>query len=339
MAATSTSSRVPPLQSIVDRIAQELDVDYALVSVLIRGGTHFRSAALCARSGVPPVFELPLAGTPCATVLDRGSLHAADSLTTRFPLDRDLLRWGAQSYAAIAIRDPAGRALGHIAVLDSNPMPDPTLAYAKLRALAGSVARALVQLTDCGPGEHALASDEARLIRRIKAGDASAFDEFLAANGERLLATARKIVRSEHDAQDVVQDALVSALRALPRFEENARLATWIHRITVNSALMCLRTRGRRREEFGVDLDLAGRASEEAAQPDALLERSRLARRIAAGFDDLGEPARAILQLRVVEDLDTRTVADRLGLTPSAVKTRLHRARRELRERLPDRAL
>jgi RNA polymerase sigma factor (sigma-70 family) len=100
---------------------------------------------------------------------------------------------------------------------------------------------------------------------------------------------------------------------------------------------MFLRTRQRRREEFDVDADLIDQHANATSRPDAIYERNRLARRVTAELAGLADPARAILQMRVIEDLDTSTVAGRLGITHATVKTRLHRARSELRGRLGDR--
>ena len=91
--------------------------------------------------------------------------------------------------------------------------------------------------------------DEATLIAQLRAGDETAFEQVVRAYGGRLLAVARRIVDSEEDARDVVQDAFLNAFRALDRFEGNAKLSTWLHRIVVNAALMKLRTRKRKPEQ------------------------------------------------------------------------------------------
>ena len=77
----------------------------------------------------------------------------------------------------------------------------------------------------------------------------AAFEQVVRAYGGRLLAVARRIVGSEEDARDVVQDAFLNAFRSLDRFEGNAKLSTWLHRIVVNAALMKLRTRKRKPEQ------------------------------------------------------------------------------------------
>ena len=91
--------------------------------------------------------------------------------------------------------------------------------------------------------------DEATLVAQLRAGDEAAFEQVVRSYGGRLLAVARRIVGSEEDARDAVQDAFLNAFRSLDRFEGNAKLSTWLHRIVVNAALMKLRTRKRKPEQ------------------------------------------------------------------------------------------
>jgi RNA polymerase sigma-70 factor (ECF subfamily) len=131
----------------------------------------------------------------------------------------------------------------------------------------------------------------------------------------------------------------VQAFRALPRFEGQSRLSTWLHRIVVNAALMKLR-RARARPEEPIEPLLPGfhadghaaveyRAWEEGA--DRMLERAELRARVRAAIDRLPERYRTVLVLRDIEELGTGEVARLLGVTPNAVKIRLHRARQALR--------
>src|SRR5690242_13935266 len=93
-----------------------------------------------------------------------------------------------------------------------------------------------------------LAAADALLLARLRAGEAAAYDEFVRAHSPRMLAVTRRILNSEEDAKDAVQDAFVSAFRGLPNFEGGSLLSTWLHRIAVNAALMKLRTRKRKPE-------------------------------------------------------------------------------------------
>lgn len=96
---------------------------------------------------------------------------------------------------------------------------------------------------------HPVAPDEAALLAALRAGDEHAFELLVRAFGGRLLAVARRLVRDEEDARDVVQTAYLNAFRSLPDFAGGSQLATWLHRIVVNVALMKLRTRRRKPEQ------------------------------------------------------------------------------------------
>lgn len=182
-------------------------------------------------------------------------------------------------------------------------------------------------------------SDESALLSRLRTGEASAFEELVRTQGGRLLTVARRLLRCEEDARDAVQESFLAASRSLARFEGGCRLSTWLHRIVVNTALMKLRTRRRRPEEsieellpgFLEDGHHAVHQGEWAAPAHELLERSETRALVRQAIDGLPESYRTVLLLRDIEELDTSEVAELMGLSPNAVKTRLHRARQALR--------
>lgn len=182
-------------------------------------------------------------------------------------------------------------------------------------------------------------ADETRFVAALRAGDAVAFETLVRRHGGALLAAARRILASEDDARDAVQEAFVSAYRGIAGFDGAARLSTWLHRIVINAALMKLRSRRRRPEESLDDLlpcfDENGRWSSGAAPVSsaaethvAARETRELVRRCIARLPDAH---RVVLVLRDIEDRDTAEVAEMLGVTSNAVKIRLHRARQALR--------
>jgi RNA polymerase sigma-70 factor (ECF subfamily) len=181
--------------------------------------------------------------------------------------------------------------------------------------------------------------DEAALVRALRARDEAAYELMIRRYGARLLATAMRLMKREDDAADVVQEAYLSAFRAIDRFSGDSRLSTWLHRIVVNAALMRLRSKRRRREESIEDLlprfDETGHFAEPpsdwGASADRLLERKDTCATVRAAIAKLPESYRTVLVLRDVEELDTEEVAQTLGLTTNAVKVRLHRARQALR--------
>jgi len=182
------------------------------------------------------------------------------------------------------------------------------------------------------------ALDETALLARLRAGEEAAYETLVRAFGGRLLAAARRMLGNEEDARDAVQEAFLSAFRGLDRFEGEARLSTWLHRIVLNASLMRLRQQ-RRRPEVPID-DLLPRFLEDghAADPAQewklpldVLARHETREIVRRSIERLPDAYRSVLLLRDVEELDTEETARLLGLSGSAVKTRLHRARQALR--------
>jgi RNA polymerase sigma-70 factor (ECF subfamily) len=184
-----------------------------------------------------------------------------------------------------------------------------------------------------------VASDESSLLSRLRAGDDAAFEELVRTHSSRLLRLARRIVGNDEDARDVLQDALLSAFRSLNRFQGDARLGTWLHRIVVNTALMKLRTRRRRPEEsiepllpaFQADGHFVEQFSHWKEGVEAGLSQAETRTIVRNLIDRLPESFRTVLLLRDIEGLDTEETARVLETTPNAVKIRLHRARQALR--------
>jgi RNA polymerase sigma-70 factor (ECF subfamily) len=186
------------------------------------------------------------------------------------------------------------------------------------------------------------AAEERALLAALRAGDELAFQQLVRRHGGRLLAVARRLLRSEEEARDALQEAFVQAWRGLARFEGQARLSTWLHRIVVNAALMRLRSRRSRPEEplepllpvFQEDGHTLERYVAWSGDPEQLAASGDVRRRVREAIDRLPASARTVLVLRDLEELDTAEVAARLGVTANAVKIRLHRARQALRELL-----
>jgi len=186
-------------------------------------------------------------------------------------------------------------------------------------------------------------SDDA-LVSRTRAGDLGAFGELLARHEENLLRLAFRFVRNEHDAEEVLQDVFVTTWRKLPGFQDRAQIGSWLYRVTVNASLMHLRVRKRRPEcvdlapvdrstkqdfERDFDLDVADRH-----RPDAQLESGELRRVIQGAIERLPPSLKSVFEIREMQGWSTRQTAKVLRLSEATVKTRLHRARRVLRERV-----
>ncbi len=180
--------------------------------------------------------------------------------------------------------------------------------------------------------------DERALLQGLKAGDNAAFETLVRTYGGRMLAVARRFVRNEQDAHDIVQSAYLNAFRSVGQFEGHCQVSTWLHRIVVNTALMRLRSR-RRKPETSID-DLLPAFQEDGhhveqfpdftGRPDQLLEQQQTRAAVRACIDQLPDNYRAVLVLRDIEELSTEEAARLLSMTPTAVKVRLHRARQAL---------
>jgi RNA polymerase sigma-70 factor (ECF subfamily) len=181
--------------------------------------------------------------------------------------------------------------------------------------------------------------DERQLISDLRAREEPAFERLVHEHAGRLLAVARRIVSSDEEARDAVQEALLSAFRGIDRFQGASRLGTWLHRITVNAALMRLRSRRRRPEQPIDDLLPTFLADGHHAVPppdwpdsvEDQLARTDTRRIVRDCIDRLPESYRTVLVLRDIQEMETDEVAQQLGLTKGAVKTRLHRARQALK--------
>ncbi|MCA9288382.1 MAG: sigma-70 family RNA polymerase sigma factor [Phycisphaerales bacterium] len=189
-------------------------------------------------------------------------------------------------------------------------------------------------------------ADEAELVARLRAGDQSAFAELVEQHTSHLAAVARRYLACEADVDDAVQEAFAAAFSNIDRFKGDARLSTWLHRIVVNAALMSRRKRMRRREVLGVPPDLSA-ARDVVARSDSCLaqavgepgERANArteARRVLQHIRRLPTCHREVLETRHVQQQSTEQAAMALGITPGALKTRLHRAKTRLLRSLGD---
>jgi RNA polymerase sigma-70 factor (ECF subfamily) len=180
---------------------------------------------------------------------------------------------------------------------------------------------------------------EAQLLERLRRGDARAFEELVRENLPRMLAVARRLLWNEEDAQEAVQEAFLSAYKALPKFQGGSKLSTWLHRIVANAALMKRRAKSRRPE---VQIEsLLPRFEPDGHRQDALpawtsppldgMAREETRQKVRFLIQQLPEDFRNVILLRDIEGMDTAGAAAVLEISEAAVKTRLHRARQALR--------
>ncbi len=177
------------------------------------------------------------------------------------------------------------------------------------------------------------AAAEQPLVHRLKAGEDAAYADLVAAHSGRMLAVAARICPEE--AEDVLQEAFISAFKAMPKFDGRSLLGTWLHRITVNAALMRRRSRSRRREVDVEGLMPRFRGGFFEATPEPVPEPVTAGglldieqkKAVWAAIERLPEDYRTVVVLRDMEGLSSSAVAASLGVSDALVRQRLHRAR------------
>jgi RNA polymerase sigma-70 factor (ECF subfamily) len=173
----------------------------------------------------------------------------------------------------------------------------------------------------------------AALVARAQDGDDQAFEELVTATHAETYTLARRLTGSDDDARDVVQEAYLRAYRSIGRFRGEARFTTWMYRITANCASTYVGKRRKHRHDELVD-DLVVVDTRPELDPVAQADASDLRTRLVAALDELPPKLRAVVVLRDVYDLPHEAIAAELGISESAAKVRLHRARRKLKDHL-----
>jgi RNA polymerase sigma-70 factor (ECF subfamily) len=186
----------------------------------------------------------------------------------------------------------------------------------------------------------ASAFDEADLVAKAKAGDADAFTDLVNQYERRVFRMAKQITQNDEDAEDVLQETFLKAYSHLDDFQGNSKFYTWLVRIAVNEALMKLR---KRRSDKTVPLDepidtgedvVAREVAVWADNPEQRYSREEMADILEEAVQSLKPAYRTVFVLRDIEEMSIEETAEALGLSISAVKSRLLRARLQLREKL-----
>jgi RNA polymerase sigma-70 factor, ECF subfamily len=186
----------------------------------------------------------------------------------------------------------------------------------------------------------AVESSDLDLVHATKNGNISAFEQLVKRYDRKLIRVAQSVTHNREDAQDAVQEAFLKAFQHLGEFRETCQFSTWLIRITLNQSLMKLRKRNTTRES-SLDEDL--HADEKALprdvvdwapNPEQLYWASELRDLLAKTLEELPRISRTVFALRDIEGLSIDQTALALGLSQSAVKARLWRARMQLREGL-----
>jgi RNA polymerase sigma-70 factor, ECF subfamily len=182
-----------------------------------------------------------------------------------------------------------------------------------------------------------VASSEAELVRRARERDEAAIRTILQSNNRRLYRLARGILRSDSEAEDVVQETYVRAFTHLEDFRGDSSLATWLGRIAINEALGRLRRQRPNVEWTSLPPGVLEAQiiqfplSATSEDPEKSMAQRQIQHVVEHAIDELPEAFRIVFITRVIEGMNVEETADILGLKPETVKTRLHRARTMLR--------
>lgn len=181
---------------------------------------------------------------------------------------------------------------------------------------------------------------DTELVTLTQGGDTRAFDELVARYRDKVYRLSFKILRHEEDAAEALQDTFLSAFRGLPKFKSESTFSTWLYRIATNASLMKYRKRRaghvsyEQSQSTNPDAEPLQIESDWSARPEQELLDSETREVLSVEIDRLPDDLRTVFVLRDIQEQSNLDVANELGLSVAAVKSRLHRARIRLRDRL-----
>lgn len=178
---------------------------------------------------------------------------------------------------------------------------------------------------------------ETEFVRHLRNRCPRAYDRLLRENGPKLRALGLRILKCEFEAEDALQETLIRAMRGIDRFDGRSALSTWLYQIMINTCRMRLRSEASRQRSLRA-LAEQTRQEEAATFWGRASAREELLR-LNVVLDELPIMYRAVVELRLLQELDTSTTAAHLGVQETVVKVRLHRARQMLKARAEERNL
>ena len=190
------------------------------------------------------------------------------------------------------------------------------------------------------PAKTYMPDDDTALLQASRGGDVAAFEQLVKRYDAKLLRIAQKVTQNPEDAEEVVQEAFFKAYQKLDQFQEHAKFSTWLIRITLNESLMKLRKQRailKQLVDNDVDADSERRpfdVADWAPNPEMLYRASEFREILITSLQRLSPALKVVFVLRDIEEHSLRETSEILNLTETAVKTRLSRARLQLREEL-----
>jgi RNA polymerase sigma-70 factor, ECF subfamily len=175
--------------------------------------------------------------------------------------------------------------------------------------------------------------DDIEIIRKFKHGEAAAFNDIVLKYQDRIFNLCLYMLRDAGDAQDAAQDSFIKAYRALHDFSPDSSLYTWLYRIAMNT---CLDSR-RKRKQMHIDSNsMLENIPSQRPSPEKLYEAKEISEALRGALQKMPEKLRAAIVLREIEGLSYEEISDILDISSGTVKSRISRAREELRSLLRD---
>jgi RNA polymerase sigma-70 factor, ECF subfamily len=176
------------------------------------------------------------------------------------------------------------------------------------------------------------AADDPGFLEQLRAGDAQAFEELVASHQHRVFGVAVRMLGSAAEAEEIAQEAFLRAHRSLPEFRGDAKLSTWLYAIVSRLCLNRLASGDRKAVRHGEEVLL--RVADPRGGPEADAERGELEAALHRAIAELSEERRVVVILRDLEGLSYEDIAVALGIELGTVRSRLHRARMDLKDKL-----
>ena len=171
--------------------------------------------------------------------------------------------------------------------------------------------------------------DQEHIIARARRGDADAFEQLVEAYRNQVFRLALRMCGNEADADEVAQEAFLSAWKGLPNFRGESRFSTWLYQLTTHAAIDLLRRE--KRQAAAEDID-GITAADDAPSPQQQAERAETRREVRAALMQLPEEYRQVLLLRFMQELSYEEIGQALKLPAGTVKSRLNRAKAQLKD-------
>ncbi|MCA8910549.1 MAG: sigma-70 family RNA polymerase sigma factor [Planctomycetes bacterium] len=180
---------------------------------------------------------------------------------------------------------------------------------------------------------------ELALIAKARNGDGDAYGRLVEANQDRIYASVLRQVRDEHKALDITQEAFIQAYRAIDTYEDRARFSTWMYRIAMNLITSHYRheraqKRGGSKKETSLQIEGMPEPGADQRTPDDQVAAEDIGVQVRGAIDELEEEYRDVVVMRDLQGLSYEEIAETLDIAPGTVRSRLHRGREKLKEKL-----